>query len=184
MITKTYKELREAAKNKAAKEQTTTKDKESDLFGTSRIKGEQDFRDDHGMDAQIKSKKLKDDNHFSPNLKQATHRADGEKTPILQGNSSKELRSKIFPVAEEKNIEMNEDVMSSLKSLTGSNKSGILKFKNGETGSVNSKSAEKIVAAYNKLNPENAKKMKITMNSDVVGFMKVLHFVDKSAKAI
>jgi hypothetical protein len=62
--------------------------------------------------------------------------------------------------------------------------SGNLKFKNGETGLVNSKSAGKIVDAYNKLSPENAKQMKSKMNSDVVGFMKVLHFVDKSAKAV
>jgi hypothetical protein len=184
MKIKTYKELREAAKDKAAKAQTSTTDKESDFFGTSRVKGEQDFRDAHGMDVQVKSKRLKDDEHFAPNLKKATHSADGEKSPVLQGNSSKEFRSKTFPVAEEKDIQMNEDVMSSLKSLAGSNKSGNLKFKNGETGLVNSKSAEKIVATYNKLNSENAKKMKSTMNADVIGFMKVLHFVDKSAKAV
>ena len=184
MKIKTFKELREAAKDKAAMVQTSTTDKESNFFGTSRVKGEQDFRDAHGMDVQIKSKRLKDDEHFAPNLKKATHRADGEKSPVLQGNSSKEVRSKSFPVAEEQQIEMNEDVFSSLKALASSNKSGNLKFKNGETGLVNSKSAGKIVDAYNKLNPENAKKMKNTMNTDVVGFMKVLHFVDKSAKAV
>ncbi len=180
MKIKTFRELREAARDKAAKTQNSTTDKESDFFGTSRIKGEQDFRDAHGLDVQVKSKKLKDDEHFAPNLKKATHDADGEKAPVLQGSSNKEAFEK--PVNEE--IQMNEDVMSSLKSLVGSNKSSNLKFKNGETGSVNSKSAEKIVAAYNKLNPENAKKMKSAMNSDVVGFMKVLHFVDKSAKAV
>jgi len=286
MKIKTFSELREAAKDKAAKAQATTKDKESDLFGTSRIKGEQDFRDAHGMDVQIKSNKLKDDNHFSPNLKPATHRADGEKQPIRQGNSSQPGPTKLFQVKEEsvtegskpkywhppsqgaagaikpkpapgvtytrhpdednvkypdygntnppprkfrvkdndgddettdsryivnkntkkpelrhrisiekesvnlgasediEQIEMNEDVFSSLKALASSNKSGNLKFKNGETGLVNSKSAGKIVDAYNKLSPENAKQMKAKMNSDVVGFMKVLHFVDKSAKAV
>ena len=255
MKIKTFSELREAAKDKAAKAQTTTKDKESDLFGTSRIKGEQDFRDAHGMDVQIKANKLKDDNHFSPNLKPATHRADGEKQPIRQGNSSQPGPTKLFqvkeeeqiyenkithiipkkhledhkdwmdsegyhtetqelpkghpkhkthvgivsdnsvessyhedgmavPIKEEEQIEMNEDVFSSLKALASSNKSGNLKFKNGETGLVNSKSAGKIVDAYNKLSPENAKQMKSKMNSDVVGFMKVLHFVDKSAKAV
>ena len=278
MKIKTFSELREAAKDKAAKAQTTTKDKESDLFGTSRIKGEQDFRDAHGMDVQIKANKLKDDNHFSPNLKPATHRADGEKQPIRQGNSSQPGPTKLFQVKEEdvtegkyhdpksqsikskptpgvkytarpdedgvhypdygntnkpprkfrvkdndgfkttdtryrvdpktkkliplhrisienesvsldvaediEQIEMNEDVFSSLKALASSNKSGNLKFKNGETGLVNSKSAGKIVDAYNKLSPENAKQMKSKMNSDVVGFMKVLHFVDKSAKAV
>jgi len=276
MKIKTFSELREAAKDKAAKAQATTKDKESDLFGTSRIKGEQDFRDAHGMDVQIKANKLKDDNHFSPNLKPATHRADGEKQPIRQGNSSQPGPTKLFQVKEEnvtegskkpkywhppsqsikskpapgvtyahrpdedgvhypdygntnkpprqfrvksndgsnttdtrynrkgalhsisienesinlgaaediEQIEMNEDVFSSLKALASSNKSGNLKFKNGETGLVNSKSAGKIVDAYNKLSPENAKQMKSKMNSDVVGFMKVLHFVDKSAKAV
>jgi len=325
MKIKTFSELREAAKDKAAKAQATTKDKESDLFGTSRIKGEQDFRDDHGMDVQIKANKLKDNDHFSPNLKPATHRADGEKNPIRQGNSSQPGPTKLFQVKEEEqidesldsiakkhgmkytttaygagmkhptkgeisinrygewhhkgtnktgdseddfssldkhlstlkeeeqidenkithtiakkylkphklfmhaegfpkvitqplpkghpderthigiiardprefryhsdgaypikeeNIEMNEDVFSSLKALASSNKSGNLKFKNGETGLVNSKSAGKIVDAYNKLSPENAKQMKAKMNSDVVGFMKVLHFVDKSAKAV
>jgi len=254
MKIKTFSELREAAKDKAAKAQATTKDKESDLFGTSRIKGEQDFRDSHGMDVQIKANKLKDDNHFSPNLKPATHRADGEKQPVRQGNSSQPGPTKLFQVKEEEqidenkithiipkkdlskhedwmdsegfpkvktqplpkghpderthigiiardprefryhsdgaypikeeNIEMNEDVFSSLKALASSNKSGNLKFKNGETGLVNSKSAGKIVDAYNKLSPENAKQMKAKMNSDVVGFMKVLHFVDKSAKAV
>ena len=185
MKIKTFSELREAAKDKAAKAQTTTKDKESDLFGTSRIKGEQDFRDAHGMDVQIKANKLKDDNHFSPNLKPATHRADGEKQPIRQGSSSQPGPTKLFQVKEEEEqIEMNEDVFSSLKALASSNKSGNLKFKNGETGLVNSKSAGKIVDAYNKLSPENAKQMKSKMNSDVVGFMKVLHFVDKSAKAV
>jgi len=323
MKIKTFSELREAAKDKAAKAQATTKDKESDLFGTSRIKGEQDFRDAHGMDVQIKSNKLKDDNHFSPNLKPATHRADGEKQPVRQGNSSQPGPTKLFQVKEEEQIdesldsiakkhgmqytktsyrtaemkhptkgeitinrygewhhkgtnktgdsfssldkhlstlkeeeqidenkithtiirkdlekhkiymdsegfpkvitqplpkghpderthigiiardprefryhsdgaypieeeqiEMNEDVFSSLKALASSNKSGNLKFKNGETGLVNSQSAGKIVDAYNKLSPENAKQMKAKMNSDVVGFMKVLHFVDKSAKAV
>jgi hypothetical protein len=185
MKIKTFSELREAAKDKAAKAQTTTKDKESDFFGTSRAKGEQDFRDAHGMDVQIKSNKLKDDNHFSPNLKPATHRAAGEKNPIRQGNSSQPGPTKLFQVKEEeKQIEMNEDVFSSLKALASSNKSGNLKFKNGETGLVNSQSAGKIVDAYNKLSPENAKQMKAKMNSDVVGFMKVLHFVDKSAKAV
>jgi hypothetical protein len=58
MKIKTFSELREAAKDKAAKAQATTKDKESDLFGTSRVRGEQDFRDAHGMDVQIKSNKL------------------------------------------------------------------------------------------------------------------------------
>ena len=183
MKIRTFSELREAAKDKAAKAQTTTKDKESDFFGTSRIKGEQDFRDDHGMDVQIKANKLKDNDHFSPNLKPATHRADGEKNPVRQGNSSQPGPTKLFQVKEE-NIEMNEDVFSSLKALASSNKSGNLKFKNGETGLVNSKSAGKIVDAYNKLSPENAKQMKAKMNSDVVGFMKVLHFVDKSAKAV
>ena len=183
MKIKTFSELREAAKDKAAKTQTTTKDKESDLFGTSRIKGEQDFRDAHGMDVQIKSDKLKDNDHFSPNMKPATHRADGEKQPIRQGSSSQPGPTKLFQVKEEQ-IEMNEDVFSSLKALASSNKSGNLKFKNGETGLVNSQSAGKIVAAYNKLSPENAKQMKTKMNSDVVGFMKVLHFVDKSAKAV
>ena len=176
MKIKTFSELREAAKDKAAKTQTTTKDKESDLFGTSRIKGEQDFRDAHGMDVQIKSNKLKDNDHFSPNMKPATHRADGEKQPVRQGSSSQPGPTKLFQV--------NEDVFSSLKALASSNKSGNLKFKNGETGLVNSQSAGKIVAAYNKLSPENAKQMKTKMNSDVVGFMKVLHFVDKSAKAV
>ena len=191
MKIKTFSELREAAKDKAAKAQTTTKDKESDLFGTSRIKGEQDFRDAHGMDVQIKANKLKNDKQFSPNLKPATHRADGEKQPIRQGSSSQPGPTKLFQVKEEdvaeekvEQIEMNEDVFSSLKALSSSNKSGNLKFKNGETGLVNSKSAGKIVDAYNKLSPENAKQMKSKMNSDVVGFMKVLHFVDKSAKAV
>ena len=255
MKIRTFSELREAAKDKAAKAQTTTKDKESDFFGTSRAKGEQDFRDAHGMDVQIKANKLKDNDHFSPNLKPATHRADGEKNPIRQGNSSQPGPTKLFQVKEEEqidesldsiakkhgmkytttaygagmehptkgkisinrygewhhkgtnktgdsednfssldkhlstlkeeeNIEMNEDVFSSLKALASSNKSGNLKFKNGETGLVNSKSAGKIVDAYNKLSPENAKQMKLKMNSDVVGFMKVLHFVDKSAKAV
>ena len=280
MKIKTFSELREAAKDKAAKAQTTTKDKESDLFGTSRIKGEQDFRDAHGMDVQIKANKLKNDKQFSPNLKPATHRADGEKQPIRQGSSSQPGPTKLFQVKEEdvtegkyhdpksqlmkskptpgvrytthpdedgkfypdygntnkpprkfrvrdndgfkttdtryrvdpndptkklipvhrisienesvnlgvaediEQIEMNEDVFSSLKALASSNKSGNLKFKNGETGLVNSKSAGKIVDAYNKLSPENAKQMKSKMNSDVVGFMKVLHFVDKSAKAV
>lgn len=247
MKIKTFSELREAAKDKSAKTQTTTKDKESDLFGTSRIKGEQDFRDAHGMDVQIKSNKLKDNDHFSPNMKPATHRADGEKQPVRQGSSSQPGPTKLFQVkeegvaeeveqmdevashaelaalahkayiaatsqglvhvanhylerhnkhkalaskekkqgvAEEEQIEMNEDVFSSLKALASSNKSGNLKFKNGETGLVNSQSAGKIVAAYNKLSPENAKQMKTKMNSDVVGFMKVLHFVDKSAKAV
>ena len=186
MKIKTFSELREAAKDKAAKAQATTKDKESDLFGTSRVKGEQDFRDAHGMDVQIKANKLKDDNHFSPNLKPATHRADGEKQPVRQGNSSQPGPTKLFQVKEEEEeqIEMNEDVFSSLKALASSNKSGNLKFKNGETGLVNSQSAGKIVDAYNKLSPENAKQMKVKMNSDVVGFMKVLHFVDKSAKAV
>jgi predicted transcriptional regulator len=282
-----FSELREAAKDKAAKAQTTTKDKESDLFGTSRIKGEQDFRDAHGLDVKIKANKLKDNDHFSPNMKPATHRADGEKQPVRQGNSSQPGPTKLFQVKEEdvaegkmdklslsnlwhkhaehsyaadqgfghgsnsmrlnqhaakaiekhvtkkhgsqvskdmishsdaqtahseylsgkeakdalkdaaklrkkhgiqsediEQIEMNEDVFSSLKALASSNKSGNLKFKNGETGLVNSQSAGKIVAAYNKLSPENAKQMKIKMNSDVVGFMKVLHFVDKSAKAV
>jgi hypothetical protein len=179
-----FSELREAAKDKAAKAQTTTKDKESDFFGTSRIKGEQDFRDAHGLDVEIKANKLKDDNQFSPNLKPATQRADGEKQPVRQGNSSQPGPTKLFQVKEEEQIEMNEDVFSSLKALASSNKSGNLKFKNGETGLVNSKSAGKIVDAYNKLSPENAKQMKIKMNSDVVGFMKVLHFVDKSAKAV
>ena len=183
MKIRTFSEFREAAKDKAAKTQTTTKDKESDLFGTSRIKGEQDFRDAHGMDVQIKSNKLKDNDHFSPNMKPATHRADGEKQPIRQGSSSQPGPTKLFQVKEEQ-IEMNEDVFSSLKALASSNKSGNLKFKNGETGLVNSQSAGKIVAAYNKLSPENAKQMKTKMNSDVVGFMKVLHFVDKSAKAV
>ena len=183
MKIRTFSELREAAKDKAAKTQTTTKDKESDLFGTSRIKGEQDFRDAHGMDVQIKSDKLKDNDHFSPNMKPATHRADGEKQPVRQGSSSQPGPTKLFQVKEEQ-IEMNEDVFSSLKALASSNKSGNLKFKNGETGLVNSQSAGKIVAAYNKLSPENAKQMKTKMNSDVVGFMKVLHFVDKSAKAV
>ena len=183
MKIRTFSELREAAKDKAAKTQTTTKDKESDLFGTSRIKGEQDFRDAHGMDVQIKSDKLKDNDHFSPNMKPATHRADGEKQPVRQGSSSQPGPTKLFQVKEEQ-IEMNEDVFSSLKALASSNKSGNLKFKNGETGLVNSQSAGKIVAAYNKLSPENAKQMKVKMNSDVVGFMKVLHFVDKSAKAV
>ena len=183
MKIRTFSELREAAKDKAAKTQTTTKDKESDLFGTSRIKGEQDFRDAHGMDVQIKSNKLKDNDHFSPNMKPATHRADGEKQPVRQGSSSQPGPTKLFQVKEEQ-IEMNEDVFSSLKALASSNKSGNLKFKNGETGLVNSQSAGKIVAAYNKLSPENAKQMKTKMNSDVVGFMKVLHFVDKSAKAV
>ena len=183
MKIRTFSELREAAKDKAAKTQTTTKDKESDLFGTSRIKGEQDFRDAHGMDVQIKSDKLKDNDHFSPNMKPATHRADGEKQPVRQGSSSQPGPTKLFQVKEEQ-IEMNEDVFSSLKALASSNKSGNLKFKNGETGLVNSQSAGKIVAAYNKLSPENAKQMKSKMNSDVVGFMKVLHFVDKSAKAV
>ena len=183
MKIRTFSELREAAKDKAAKTQTTTKDKESDLFGTSRIKGEQDFRDAHGMDVQIKSNKLKDNDHFSPNMKPATHRADGEKQPVRQGSSSQPGPTKLFQVKEEQ-IEMNEDVFSSLKALASSNKSGNLKFKNGETGLVNSQSAGKIVAAYNKLSPENAKQMKVKMNSDVVGFMKVLHFVDKSAKAV
>ena len=183
MKIRTFSELREAAKDKAAKTQTTTKDKESDLFGTSRIKGEQDFRDAHGMDVQIKSDKLKDNDHFSPNMKPATHRADGEKQPVRQGSSSQPGPTKLFQVKEEQ-IEMNEDVFSSLKALASSNKSGNLKFKNGETGLVNSQSAGKIVAAYNKLSPENAKQMKTKINSDVVGFMKVLHFVDKSAKAV
>jgi predicted secreted protein len=188
MKIRTFNELREAAKDKAAKAQTTTKDKESDFFGTSRAKGEQDFRDAHGMDIQIKANKLKDNDHFSPNMKPATHRADGEKQPVRQGNSSQPGPTKLFQVKEEEqideNIEMNEDVFSSLKALASSNKSGNLKFKNGETGLVNSKSAGKIVDAYNKLSPENAKQMKLKMNSDVVGFMKVLHFVDKSAKAV
>ena len=184
MKIRTFSELREAAKDKAAKTQTTTKDKESDFFGTSRAKGEQDFRDAHGMDVQIKANKLKDNDHFSPNLKPATHRADGEKNPIRQGNSSQPGPTKLFQVKEEEQIEMNEDVFSSLKALASSNKSGNLKFKNGETGLVNSKSAGKIVDAYNKLSPENAKQMKAKMNSDVVGFMKVLHFVDKSAKVV
>ena len=190
MKIRTFSELREAAKDKTAKTQTTTKDKESDLFGTSRIKGEQDFRDAHGMDVQIKANKLKDNDHFSPNMKPATHRADGEKQPVRQGSSSQPGPTKLFQVKEEsvaeevEQIEMNEDVFSSLKALASSNKSGNLKFKNGETGLVNSQSAGKIVAAYNKLSPENAKQMKVKMNSDVVGFMKVLHFVDKSAKAV
>ena len=184
MKIKTFSELREAAKDKAAKAQATTKDKESNFFGTSRIKGEQDFRDDQGLDVQIKANKLKNDKQFSPNLKPATHRADGEKQPIRQGNSSQPGPTKLFQVAEEEQIEMNEDVFSSLKALASSNKSGNLKFKNGETGLVNSQSAGKIVDAYNKLSPENAKQMKSKMNSDVVGFMKVLHFVDKSAKAV
>ena len=94
------------------------------------------------------------------------------------------LEKKGYDWIKEENIEMNEDVFSSLKALASSNKSGNLKFKNGETGLVNSKSAGKIVDAYNKLSPENAKQMKLKMNSDVVGFMKVLHFVDKSAKAV
>ena len=183
MKIRTFSELREAAKDKTAKTQTTTKDKESDFFGTSRAKGEQDFRDAHGMDVQIKANKLKDNDHFSPNLKPATHRADGEKQPVRQGDSSQPGPIKLFQVKEEQ-IEMNEDVFSSLKALASSNKSGNLKFKNGETGLVNSKSAGKIVDAYNKLSPENAKQMKVKMNSDVVGFMKVLHFVDKSAKAV
>ena len=349
MKIRTFSELREAAKDKAAKTQTTTKDKESDFFGTSRAKGEQDFRDAHGMDVQIKANKLKDNDHFSPNLKPATHRADGEKQPVRQGSSSQPGPTKLFQVKEEEQIyenkithivakkdlpkhehwmdsegydtktktlpkehpkhkthvgivsgnsvesgyhedgmavpikeedvtegkyhdpksqsikskptpgvrytarpdedgvhypdygntnkpprkrrvkdndgfkttdtryrvdpktkkliplhrisienesvnldvaedieqiEMNEDVFSSLKALASSNKSGNLKFKNGETGLVNSQSAGKIVDAYNKLSPENAKQMKSKMNSDVVGFMKVLHFVDKSAKAV
>lgn len=78
MKIKTYKELREAAKNKAAKAQVSTTNKESDFFGTSRVKGEQDFRDAHGLEVHIKSDKLKDDEHFAPNLKKASHDADGE----------------------------------------------------------------------------------------------------------
>ena len=93
-----FSELREAAKDKAAKAQTTTKDKESDFFGTSRIKGEQDFRDAHGLDVQIKANKLKDNDHFSPNMKPATHRADGEKQPVRQGNSSQPGPTKLFQV--------------------------------------------------------------------------------------
>jgi hypothetical protein len=108
MKIKTFSELREAAKDKAAKAQTTTKDKESDFFGTSRAKGEQDFRDAHGMDVQIKSNKLKDDNHFSPNLKPATHRAAGEKNPIRQGNSSQPGPTKLFQVKEEEQIYENK----------------------------------------------------------------------------
>ena len=108
MKIRTFSELREAAKDKAAKAQTTTKDKESDLFGTSRIKGEQDFRDAHGMDVQIKANKLKDDNHFSPNLKPATHRADGEKQPIRQGSSSQPGPTKLFQVKEEDIIFKNK----------------------------------------------------------------------------
>lgn len=82
MKIKTYKEFREAAKDKAAKAQASTTDKESDFFGTSRVKGEQDFRDAHGLDVKIKSNayynKLEDDKLFAPNLKKAGHEAGGE----------------------------------------------------------------------------------------------------------
>jgi len=195
MKIKTFKELREAAfKVKAVKFQLTTKDHESDEL-KARTDGEQNFIDSHGLEKVVHP--VAPEDQFTSNKKQASHTSSGE-NPIMQGssqtkdkqktvskaktddNSNQEKLQKIRVKEEVEIVEMNEDVISSLKNLASGNKSGTIKFKNGETGSVNSSAANKIVSVYNKLTPENAKKMKDQMNKDVVGFMKVMRFADKN----
>ena len=192
-----------------AKGQEATRDHESAALA-GRTDNEQEFVNDLGLDKAIHPNA--NEKQFVATTGPGKHEGvPGETNPVTQGSSNikdTDKKMKQTPgnrgdnlkngdmkaktatnitdptevIEQVEIIEMNEDVMSSLRSLSTSNKSGVIKFKNGETGQLNSKSAGQILSLYNKLTPDNADKMKSQMNRDVVNFMKVLHFADKNVK--
>ena len=74
------------------------------------------------------------------------------------------------------------DVVVDLSKIMKNGTSGKATFRDGDTTTVGVFTAKKMMKAYNKLNTDNAKKFRETINSSAAGFLRMMKFSDKESK--
>lgn len=132
---------------------------------------------------ELSNKKLKS---YS---KKASRELDTAKTFVNQmlGKNTRRINKRIDGVSLanrkiKEETDLTEDVTSELGKIAKSGKSGQVTFGDGDKTNVNASTAKKMMETYNKLNPDNARKFRDTINGSAAGFLRMMKFSDKGSK--